>query len=109
MKMKNDDDSKSEAIFDRLPEQLEELGNFPKNPEAHLSGPVVTFDQLPEEIQRHYPNRTIVKTLVNIWLTKTHAGLEFPPEENCSWVDFWKKAPDGNWVLQYSGLVMMRG
>lgn len=84
-----------------------EIGCFPKNYEDYWSCPIVTFDQLPEDIQKHYSH---TQTPVKILLSKAHAVVEFPPDPEGRFdppgqVDFWKKAPEDSWVLQYSGLV----
>jgi len=64
----------------------------------------VTFDQLPEQIRKHYPE--IRRAIGKIRLQETQAVLMFwpgPDERGLGWVDVWKKTKD-DWVLTTSGM-----
>jgi hypothetical protein len=63
----------------------------------------VTFDQLPEQIRKHYPVR---RAIGKIRLQETQAVLMFwpgPDERGLEWADIWNKTKD-DWVLTTSGM-----
>jgi hypothetical protein len=68
-------------------------------------GPEVTFDQLPEQIRKHYSGG-FERPLWRVNLEETKAILRFdtkPGEAGFGRVDCWMKTKDG-WVLVVSGM-----
>jgi hypothetical protein len=70
----------------------------------------VTFDQLPEQIRKHYLGGTFKLSPLNahVFLTETVARLMFdipdPGKGRDSWADCWEKRNE-DWFLVVSGVV----
>jgi hypothetical protein len=91
----------------------------------------VTFDQLPEQIRKHYaehfaeyggssicppsnsrwnlahgvPPECSTWVFWHIVLWEDKARLHFSLVQGVTWVDCWEKSPDGNWVLPQSASI----